>query len=28
VAAAEVDRTAEGIIDLFMTGIARRPGHT
>jgi AcrR family transcriptional regulator len=28
VAAAEVDRTAEGIIDLFMTGIARRPGHS
>src|SRR5437660_9766735 len=28
VAASEVDRTAEGILDLFMTGIARRPGHS
>ena len=28
VAAAEVDRTAEGILDLFLSGIARRAGHS
>jgi AcrR family transcriptional regulator len=27
VAEAEVDRTAESILDLFISGIARRPGH-
>jgi AcrR family transcriptional regulator len=28
VAPAEVDRTAESILDLFISGIARRPGHS
>jgi AcrR family transcriptional regulator len=28
VAAGEVDRMADAILDLFITGIARRPGHT
>ena len=28
VAEADVDRTAESILDLFITGIARRPGHS
>jgi AcrR family transcriptional regulator len=28
VAEAEVDRTAESILDLFISGIARRPGHS
>jgi AcrR family transcriptional regulator len=28
VAEAEVDRTAEAVLDLFISGIARRPGHS
>jgi hypothetical protein len=28
VAEAEVDRMADAILDLFISGIARRPGHT
>ena len=24
----EADRTAEGVLDLFISGIARRPGHS